>query len=205
MSVATKYAAGRVAAARQVRMSLGAVVKRWGKEANADEAVLVALARAVRCLYAIEVCERESQDALIDEAIRAVEKTRELVPATRTYQIEQVARRLSNGTPRPNNEPMSLAVEVSRDSESNFFTSVTGDISDGGVFVATDEPLPVGTPLRLFLRMPTGDLEARGDVAWVRTGAGPTHQGMGVRLHGTQLGDHEPIMRVVAEREPIAI
>ena len=62
------------------------------------------------------------------------------------------------------------------------------NISRGGVFIATDKPLPIGTELEL--RVHVGEkgqaVDLRGEVASINTGAGLTRaeNGMGIRFAG---------------------
>ncbi|MEO1481617.1 MAG: TIGR02266 family protein [Myxococcota bacterium] len=51
-----------------------------------------------------------------------------------------------------------------------FLTDVTEDVSNGGVFLRTQEPLEVGDTLRLKLKLPGDFFSVRvgGEVAWVR-------------------------------------
>jgi uncharacterized protein (TIGR02266 family) len=59
------------------------------------------------------------------------------------------------------------------------------DLSEGGLFVRTQRPLPPGTPLQVELQDRKGrSVELEGTVAWVRSapdGLGPA--GMGVAFH----------------------
>jgi type IV pilus assembly protein PilZ len=60
------------------------------------------------------------------------------------------------------------------------------NISRGGVFVATQKPLPMGTPFLLRIEIADSDelLELRGEVATVNTGADmqSEEEGMGIRF-----------------------
>ena len=59
-------------------------------------------------------------------------------------------------------------------SDSNFFTGFSMDISEGGVFIATVEPVPRGTPVELDFTLPGGrPLKVSGVVRWVARGATP--------------------------------
>lgn len=46
--------------------------------------------------------------------------------------------------------------------------ATTENISEGGVFLATEEPLATGTPVTLRIEFPSGLVWHRGRVAWVR-------------------------------------
>jgi len=59
----------------------------------------------------------------------------------------------------------------------------TDDLSEGGLFIKTDSPLPVGTDLALRLEIDGFDLPLRGVVRWVREeAAGGRPSGMGIKL-----------------------
>lgn len=78
---------------------------------------------------------------------------------------------------RRNHERVSLEVEVSMTSENNFYTGFTQDISEGGVFVASHETLPLGTELSFALKLGKGVVHCKGVVRWIRE-AGPYLQGV---------------------------
>jgi len=53
--------------------------------------------------------------------------------------------------------------------DAQFFTGLSLDISEGGLFVATYTQIPIGTKLVLCFELPDGTrVEARGEVRWVR-------------------------------------
>jgi uncharacterized protein (TIGR02266 family) len=61
------------------------------------------------------------------------------------------------------------AIELEFSEDSHFFTGLSEDISQGGLFVATYERLPIGTRLSLSFETQDGKVEVRGEVRWVRT------------------------------------
>jgi uncharacterized protein (TIGR02266 family) len=63
---------------------------------------------------------------------------------------------------------LSLAVTVKGDN--NFYTGLSGDISEGGVFVATHTALPIGTTVVVTIALPTSaePISLFGTVQWVR-------------------------------------
>jgi uncharacterized protein (TIGR02266 family) len=62
-----------------------------------------------------------------------------------------------------------LFTQVDLHTESNFYSGFSGDLSDGGVFVATYEPLSLGQPVQVELSLPGGHfVKAKGRVAWLR-------------------------------------
>lgn len=77
-------------------------------------------------------------------------------------------------------------------------TAEVENMSEGGVFLATERPLPVGTPLRLLV--PAEDdsqwISLEAEVAWTRrTRQGGTGPGMGLRFIGV-----EPEQRRILEQ-----
>jgi uncharacterized protein (TIGR02266 family) len=68
-------------------------------------------------------------------------------------------------------------VEVTFESEHNFYTGISNDISEGGVFVASFMPPPVGTMVELSLTLPgsTEVFRAMGIVRWVREYKGSSY------------------------------
>jgi len=63
-----------------------------------------------------------------------------------------------------------LTVEITMGSDSNFYAGVTDNISEGGVFVATALPPPVGANVAMTLTLPDlgRKLALSGVVRWVR-------------------------------------
>jgi uncharacterized protein (TIGR02266 family) len=74
-----------------------------------------------------------------------------------------------NRTPRAH-ERVPLEVEVGLETEHGFYTGITADISEGGVFIATHMLPVIGDRLTIVLTLP-GEAEAfpiAGEVRWVR-------------------------------------
>lgn len=70
---------------------------------------------------------------------------------------------------------------VTLHSKSNFYTGLTENISEGGVFIATDEPHEVGSAIAMTVHLADGaePLVIIGEVRWVRQCA---PRGLGVRF-----------------------
>jgi hypothetical protein len=54
--------------------------------------------------------------------------------------------------------------------------STTADVSEGGIFLCSAAPMPVGSPLVISLALPRGPVEVHGRVVWTDA------RGMGVRF-----------------------
>ncbi len=78
-----------------------------------------------------------------------------------------------------------LSVRVAYRSTGTFLVAYSVNLSKGGVFLETEEPLPIGSPIQLELEVPTvGLLTVVGKVAWLREkNADGLPQGMGVQFN----------------------
>jgi uncharacterized protein (TIGR02266 family) len=100
---------------------------------------------------------------------------------------------------------MQAAVDLS--SDNNFFNGFSSNISDGGLFVATVNLLPIGTEIDLTFSLPSGEkVAAHGLVRWVREvndKLPDAFPGLGIQF--TRLDDaaQAAIDEFVASREPI--
>jgi uncharacterized protein (TIGR02266 family) len=65
------------------------------------------------------------------------------------------------------------------------------NISLGGMFVETAEPLPVQTTIQIRFRVPTQPepIDVTGEVRWVERGGDGHTAGMGIRFHGLRARD----------------
>ncbi len=62
-----------------------------------------------------------------------------------------------------------LHVEITLESDSNFYAGVSNNVSEGGVFVATLAAPPIGSTVTLTLGLPgAGRFAVAGVVRWVR-------------------------------------
>ena len=80
-----------------------------------------------------------------------------------------------------------LKVEVNLQSEDTFFTGFSENVSEGGLFVATDAPFGMGTRLTVQLSMMGGAPESLPVVVrWIRpaNSSGGLPAGMGVQFEG---------------------
>ena len=77
---------------------------------------------------------------------------------------------------------VSLAVDIHLASHSHFFSGLSGDISEGGVFLSTYRSLPIGSAVDLEFSLPGSDrsLHVRGTVRWVREHSPFGPRGVGI-------------------------
>jgi uncharacterized protein (TIGR02266 family) len=125
---------------------------------------------------------------------------------------------MSNTPPNPSaglgthenrsNERAPLEVEVSLESENNFYAGITGNVSTGGVFIATYTPPPAGAEVSLELKL-AGSAESfhvRGMVCWSRSPERSSEfapPGVGIRWIDLPPAVETAIKRFVDKRDTI--
>jgi uncharacterized protein (TIGR02266 family) len=103
--------------------------------------------------------------------------------------------------------PLIVAVHLS--SAHNFFAAQARNISAGGLFVATDAPLPVGERVEVQFTLPGLEqvYAARCTVRWLRraSGLGGSPPGMGLSFEELAPEVAAAVEAFLAHREPIAV
>jgi uncharacterized protein (TIGR02266 family) len=128
-------------------------------------------------------------------------------PSTDEFTIDESSgvRRM---TPDPlANQPVSarlrLDAELSLTSESQFFSDLSGDIAEGGLFVATYRHIALGTVVDLDLAFPDGSVTAIGRVRWVRPVGFDLPPGLGLELVALSEGVRKRIEHFCRVRPPL--
>ncbi|HNW16553.1 MAG TPA: PilZ domain-containing protein [bacterium] len=100
-----------------------------------------------------------------------------------------------------------VEIEVTLTGPHTFFSGLTMDISEGGVFVATHQIFPIGTEFRMILFLGKEKLEIDSLVVWVRgedsamiSGEEP---GMGLKFIKLDSRSLAVISEFLKKREPI--
>ena len=129
------------------------------------------------------------------------QELREAVEADQVYQstIEDDRRRQVR---------VGLQADVTGSSQTNFFSGLSEDISDGGVFVATMSPPPVGDPVQLKVTVngdATRTVFVTGVVRWHRTDEDGSTSGCGIQFVDVDSAAAEAISTLVkaAAQEPL--
>ncbi|MGD0837262.1 MAG: TIGR02266 family protein [Polyangia bacterium] len=101
-----------------------------------------------------------------------------------------------------------VAVKVTMDSEHNFYTGLTQDLSGGGLFVATHHIRPIGEVVRVNFTLPAlrDPIEALTQVRWVRSsdvGGGGGGPGMGLMFIELSAKAKEAIKGFLRQRDSL--
>jgi uncharacterized protein (TIGR02266 family) len=96
-----------------------------------------------------------------------------------------------------------LEAEISFESDSQFFTALGGNISTGGIFIATYKLLAVGRAVAVRVALPDGELVAKGTVRWVRELSSGASPGLGIAFDGLGAEEAARIERFCAARPPL--
>jgi uncharacterized protein (TIGR02266 family) len=102
-------------------------------------------------------------------------------------------------------ERQQFEANVGATTESNFFVGFSGEISEGGVFVATYVALPVGTRVEVLVTLPGGfEKTIPGTVRFVRDPMDmESEPGLGVRFDRLDAEARDLILRFIRKRPPL--
>lgn len=134
-----------------------------------------------------------------------------MTPAARPPGMTPAARPAAGATPDSKearrNGRVRMHTSIDMRSDSNFFTGFSMDISEGGVFIATVDPVPRGTQVELDFTLPGGrPMKVTGVVRWVRE-ANSRHPelmpGVGVQFTGLPPEVASAISSFVTTRDPM--
>jgi uncharacterized protein (TIGR02266 family) len=120
--------------------------------------------------------------------------------------VPKAARVPAEAVPEPVVGPrQQLEANVGANTESNFFVGFSGEVSEGGVFVATYSSLPLGTPVEILVTLPGGyETTVLGRVFFVRDPMDmDSEPGIGVRFEGLSQQSRELILRFIRKRPPL--
>ena len=109
---------------------------------------------------------------------------------------------------RGNQNRERIEVNIGATTESNFFVGFSTEIAEGGVFAATYNIQPRGTPMLVHITLPGGfDKIVNGIVKFVRDpmdmSADDTVPGMGIQFEGLDPEGRELILRFIRKRPPM--
>lgn len=116
---------------------------------------------------------------------------------------------MDNHASERRSEPrIELEVEVGLETEHNFYTGLTQDISSGGLFIATSIMYRVGERLRVRFSLPgqKQPITADAEVRWVRDPRAmktDAPEGIGLRFVDLPANAHSEISEFLSRRESL--
>jgi uncharacterized protein (TIGR02266 family) len=100
-----------------------------------------------------------------------------------------------------------VELEVTMESERNFYMGLTENLSEGGIFIATHVLKPMGTSIAVSFKLPdvADPVKLVGTVRWVReySETSDSSPGMGVRFEQLTEEQSEQIRGFLAARDPL--
>ncbi|MDD5307187.1 MAG: PilZ domain-containing protein [Deltaproteobacteria bacterium] len=108
---------------------------------------------------------------------------------------------------RRHEKRLAIEADIGFQSDTNFFTGFSEDISSGGLFIASYDLRPIGATMNINFTLPDGHLvSVTGVVRWIReyTELHPDMApGMGVQFQGLKHEDERAINRFLTQRPPM--
>ncbi len=138
-----------------------------------------------------------------------------VVPSMYPGARPSVAPRAQSVAPKPVSVPpviapgprQDLEANLGASSETNFYVGFSGEIAEGGVFVATYNTLDVGTLVHVLVSLPGGyEFKLPGRVHFVRDPmdlSAEAEPGMGVKFEALPADNRELILRFIRKRAPM--
>ncbi len=121
--------------------------------------------------------------------------------------VEQIAAAVSgddaNEKDKRASPRVALAVEIDLASESHFFAGLSGDLSEGGVFVETYRAIPIGSAVELEFSLPNGSVSTRGSVRWHRDASESSSPGVGIAFEDLPTRERDVVHAFCKARAPL--
>jgi uncharacterized protein (TIGR02266 family) len=195
--VETADAPGVLMALRGAMAALTRILASLQASAWADPSLDVAIGGVARTMAILHPAERELSHALDtddgeEEAIPLAKPRIKLAPPP--HDDRRLAQR------------QTIECDIGLHSDTNFYAGFAGDVSDGGIFVATYNLLPIGTELTVSFVLPDGhQVTVDGIVRWVRDAEGDQGNppGMGISFKELYAADRAAIGRFQTRRAPL--
>jgi uncharacterized protein (TIGR02266 family) len=98
---------------------------------------------------------------------------------------------------------LKIEIDVDLESEHNFYSTHTRDISEGGLFVQTEMTVPVGARVDVRLNLDGRAIEAEAEVAWQLADASGRNTGLGLRFCNLPEAGAEAVRWFMLQRDPM--
>jgi uncharacterized protein (TIGR02266 family) len=168
------------------------------------------IARTLALLYPVARASlRQRRDVILDteatsERLDGLRALANVPPAPPPGRPRRSSGPFGGRDQRNSGDRVTIEVDIGVLTESHFYAGLSQDLSRGGVFIATYQPLPPGTAVTLFFGLPGGhEVHADGVVRWTREASDDAPPGMGVAFHVLRPADVKAIEQFCAGRAPL--
>ncbi|NMB74248.1 MAG: TIGR02266 family protein [Myxococcales bacterium] len=138
---------------------------------------------------------------------QAIQEARSREQAAAEAEKAAVIQRLPPGAEKRTSPRVEVKVEVAMHTEHNFYMGISENLSEGGVFIATYDNLPIGTQMDLDISLPDKPpIHVQGTVRWVREYHKFTEDlspGVGVQFQNLTDQDQAAIKEFLRRRAPL--
>lgn len=161
------------------------------------------IARTLALLYPVaKAQQRRRREVIMPE--EEGERESRVPPAPEPLGRPRRPTPFSGSDKRASGSRVFVETDIGLFSDSTFYTGLSHDLSNGGLFVATYQPRPPGTQVSLYFVLPDGhEVEAAGVVRWTREASDDSPPGMGIAFSNLEPADLQAITRFCAARPPI--
>lgn len=162
------------------------------------------IARTLAVLYPIAKAQQRQRREVVMPPPESGERTSQVPPAPEPLGRPRKPTPFSGSNKRSSGNRVFVETDIGLFSDSTFYTGLSHDLSNGGLFVATYDPKPPGTRVFLFFVLPDGhEVEAAGIVRWTRDASEDAAPGMGIAFSELAPADLQAITRFCQARPPI--
>lgn len=190
-----------------------AQVQQLGQVLSADEKTVQRLhAQAKQAQEAQARTQAEPEpfaQTLVTKAPPGMRRSSGTLPPTNAVPVARMSAPMPPGqtVPKRQSPRVRMQAQVDFESDDNFFNGFSANISDGGVFVATVNLLPLGTQVDVGFTLPTGErVECKSVVRWVRDVDDKQPEifpGMGLQFVDLDQRSAKAIETFIQQREPM--
>ena len=96
-----------------------------------------------------------------------------------------------------------VSADLANEVDSYFFVGLGGDVSRGGVFIATWREIPIGERVAIEVTLDDGPLRIEGTVRWTRAPSAHAWPGLGVAFDDLSREDRERVEAFCDAHAPV--
>ena len=124
-------------------------------------------------------------------------------------QIAEAYKRREDAILDRSSQRIKLEAKVTLRSQTNFFVGFSENISEGGIFIATESPPNVGDEIEIEIPLPDGSqtVKVKGVVRWHRTMANGAPSGCGVQFNTISTTEAMLLQNMITllQKEPLFV